>query len=119
MQNRGSRKGAPWPIIIIASGVLIVLGALLWQVFVNTPRRGAAIPTLTDALDIPYPEVQRIGLQDAKAAYDQNQAVFVDVRTPDQYAAGHIPGAVNIPLADFENRMNELDPNQWIITYCT
>jgi rhodanese-related sulfurtransferase len=31
----------------------------------------------------------------------------------------HIPGSLSIPLAEIETRLSELDPNQWIITYCT
>ena len=61
----------------------------------------------------------RLSLADAKAAFDDDAAVFLDVRNESSYAAGHIPGAVSIPLAELESRIVELDPNQWIITYCT
>jgi phage shock protein E len=30
----------------------------------------------------------------------QPNAVFIDVRRPEEYAAGHIPGAINVPLED-------------------
>jgi len=42
----------------------------------------------------------------------------MDVRPPEEYAAGHIPGAVNIPLKDLEKRMKKLDKNQEIVAYC-
>jgi ArsR family transcriptional regulator len=42
----------------------------------------------------------------------------LDVRPEDEYALGHLPGAVNIPLAALERRLGELDPNQEIIAYC-
>ena len=64
-------------------------------------------------------EVVRLSLEDAKAAFDNGTAVFVDVRSQSSYAASHIPGALSIPLIELEPRVNELDPNQWIITYCT
>ena len=35
-------------------------------------------------------------------------ALLVDVRTPEEYAEGHIPGSVNIPLAALPARMDEL-----------
>lgn len=49
----------------------------------------------------------------------KNPMLFLDVRTAEAFQSGHIPGAINIPLAELESRISELDPNQWIITYCT
>jgi ArsR family transcriptional regulator len=42
----------------------------------------------------------------------------LDVRPPDEFALGHLPGAVNIPLRELEARLAELDPSQPIIAYC-
>ncbi len=42
----------------------------------------------------------------------------LDVRPADEFAAGHLPGAVNIPLAELEARLAELDPAQEIVAYC-
>ena len=64
-------------------------------------------------------EVQRVSLEESLAAFDSGEAVFLDVRSESSYAAGHIPDALSIPLAELESRIGEIDPNQWIITYCT
>ena len=42
----------------------------------------------------------------------------LDVRPPEEYAAGHLPGAVNVPLAELEARLDELDPRQKVVAYC-
>lgn len=42
----------------------------------------------------------------------------MDVRPPEEYAAGHLPGAINIPLAELEKHLDELDPDQEIVAYC-
>ncbi|MDY6980787.1 MAG: metalloregulator ArsR/SmtB family transcription factor [Pseudomonadota bacterium] len=44
----------------------------------------------------------------------------IDVRPPEEYAAGHLPGAVNIPLSELEQRLAELgqDKDQEIVAYC-
>jgi rhodanese-related sulfurtransferase/DNA-binding HxlR family transcriptional regulator len=46
----------------------------------------------------------------------------LDVRPPEEYAAGHVPGAVNIPLQELEDRLQELnnkeDENREIVAYC-
>ena len=42
----------------------------------------------------------------------------LDVRPEDEFALGHLPGAVNIPLADLDRRLADLSPDQEIIAYC-
>jgi rhodanese-related sulfurtransferase/DNA-binding transcriptional ArsR family regulator len=44
--------------------------------------------------------------------------MVLDVRPSDEFASGHLDGAVNIPLRDLEPRLNELDPSQEIVAYC-
>jgi rhodanese-related sulfurtransferase len=43
---------------------------------------------------------------------------LLDVRPEDEFAAGHLPGAVNVPLADLERRLAELPAGQEIVAYC-
>ncbi len=43
---------------------------------------------------------------------------IVDVRSAKDYAKSHVPGAVNIPLADLRDRVDELDANTATVTYC-
>jgi 3-mercaptopyruvate sulfurtransferase SseA len=66
-------------------------------------------------------EVPRVKVEEAKSAVESGKAIIVDVRSAESYAAGHIAGAVSIPLAEFETNINNpsLDKDQWIITYCT
>ena len=61
----------------------------------------------------------RVSLSEAYAAYQDLSAVFVDVRGAESFDAGHIPGAVHIPLADLASRLNELSKEDWILLYCT
>jgi len=42
----------------------------------------------------------------------------LDVRPEDEFALGHVAGALNIPLRELEARLDELDPSQEIIAYC-
>jgi rhodanese-related sulfurtransferase/DNA-binding transcriptional ArsR family regulator len=42
----------------------------------------------------------------------------LDVRPPEEYAAGHLPGAINIPLRDLEKHLLDLDPSHEIVAYC-
>ena len=80
-----------------------------------TPTQGQAVLPLTEA------DVPRITVEDAKAAVDGSEAVIVDVRSAESFAAGHIAGAISIPLTEFETNISNIafKKDQWIITYCT
>ena len=42
----------------------------------------------------------------------------LDVRPPEEYSAGHIPGARNVPLKTLESHLADLDPKCNIVAYC-
>jgi rhodanese-related sulfurtransferase len=48
------------------------------------------------------------------------RVTLVDVLSPESYATAHLPGAVNIPLADVTRRANEILPDRHaeIVVYC-
>ena len=46
-------------------------------------------------------------------------ARLVDVRTPGEFAAGHLPGAINIPVQELDRRLGELEPKEpAVVLYC-
>ncbi|HNW44356.1 MAG TPA: rhodanese-like domain-containing protein [Elusimicrobiales bacterium] len=47
-----------------------------------------------------------------------NGAVFVDVRTPGEFAAGNRPGSLNIPLDELAGRARELDKTRAVVLCC-
>lgn len=49
---------------------------------------------------------------------DKSQVTLVDVRTPDEYALGTIPGAINIPLDDLRERLADIPENQPVYLFC-
>jgi len=110
------KQNSSIPIFLaIGGGVLLIVAAILLatQNAPATPTPAAPFEEET------YPEIPRVSLEDAKAALDAGSAIFVDVRSAEAYQGGHIAGAINIPLAELEARLGELDQAQWIITYCT
>ena len=42
----------------------------------------------------------------------------LDVRPPEEFAAGHVPGAVNIPVHELETRLSELPRRKEVVAYC-
>lgn len=53
------------------------------------------------------PKIEEVSPQDAAGLRDKG-AVLLDVREPDEWAAGHAPGAIHIPLGDLPARLAEL-----------
>ena len=103
------------PIILITLGILLLITAVVFglQNIFSTPTDDPHSHEET------YPEIPRVTLAEAKAALDARSAIFVDVRSAQAYQESHISSSINIPLAELEARISELDPDQWIITYCT
>ena len=42
----------------------------------------------------------------------------IDVRPVEEYAAGHVPGAVNVPIRELEAYLQQIEPGQEIVAYC-
>lgn len=50
--------------------------------------------------------------------YLKGGAVIVDVRSPTEYASGHIEGSLNIPLQELGNKISNLDKNKTVLLCC-
>ena len=66
---------------------------------------------------------QRDALEAVTAAEAQDRAerglvTLLDVRPPEEFAAGHLPGAINISLADLEGHLTSFPKRKEIIAYC-
>jgi hypothetical protein len=114
-------------------GVVVLLGVALYFAFLR-PQPGIAneeacvvgqlcadeTPAAVDNEEgIPFPEVARVAVADAKARADAGNALFVDVRDEDSFAQAHIPGSVLIPLNEIEAQGSNLPIDRDIILYCT
>ena len=60
-----------------------------------------------------------ISVSDASAMIQSStNLLIVDVRTPGEFAQGHLKDAINIPLSDLPLRIDELDRNRPVLVYC-
>jgi 3-mercaptopyruvate sulfurtransferase SseA len=115
MPSRRKSKKKPFPMLaLVGGGIALIVAAFLLINQNNAPAAQTAI-----AEEIPYPEIARVSLEDAKAALDSGSAILLDVRSADAFAGQRIAGSVNIPTGEIPARFLELDPNAWIIPYCT
>ena len=66
------------------------------------------------------PPVKKISLAEFEALQAKKEAVILDVRTPDEFQAGHVPGAININwrARDFNEQVEKLDKSQKYVVHC-
>ncbi len=48
----------------------------------------------------------------------QGLVTVIDVRPENEYAAGHLPGAINIPPDELQQRLQNIDPDKEVVAYC-
>ena len=89
----------------------------------TTTVRRAAIQHATPAQLTRYFAMKlsaELGPHNVKRLLDQEagRLVILDVRSREGYAAGHLPGAVNIPFEELPVRLRELPKQKDLITYC-
>jgi hypothetical protein len=64
-------------------------------------------------------KIPRIIPEDLKRLVAAGQAVVIDVRSPEEYRQGHIPGAINLPLRQIEaGNYQRLPRDKRLISYC-
>lgn len=87
--------------------VVVLLSVLIIDVSANGKDEGSSGPTYTEYETL-------LPLIEAKSP----NYILVDVRTEEEYAAGHIPTAVNIPVQVIETHLPAENRDELIIVYC-
>ena len=66
------------------------------------------------------PSVQKIDVDQFDQKRKEKDAVVLDVRTPQEYAEGHVPGAVNLDIHDpqFNQKLAKLDKSKTYLVHC-
>lgn len=63
-------------------------------------------------------EVDAVGREELIARLRKGDVVLVDVRPPEEFAAGHIEGARSIPIDELEDRLTDLPADREVVAYC-
>jgi 3-mercaptopyruvate sulfurtransferase SseA len=110
-----------------AAMAVVALGGVASAQYRTPPQGTPAIPvtpnpnvqiTPVNPVEQSLESARRITREEAIKMVGAHKAVYVDVRTKDQYDIGHIKGAINIPSNEVAARMKELPKGKFIITYC-
>ncbi len=63
-------------------------------------------------------DLEPVPAKELLARVRKGLVTVLDVRPPEEYAAGHLPGAINIPIHELEKRLRELPKRQEVVAYC-
>jgi rhodanese-related sulfurtransferase len=63
-------------------------------------------------------DAEPVGLEELLSRSRAGEVVVVDVRPRLEFDAGHLPGALSIPLEELSERLGELDMNTTVVAYC-
>ncbi len=110
--------------ILATVAAVLVTGTACAQYKSNAPKSpppATSKPKLMQPTVVaaePLDAARRITRVEAAKMANTGKAVFVDVRTKAEFDAGHIKGAINIPLAELRTRFGDLPMKKFLITYC-
>lgn len=96
----------------------------LYLVFLSCFVCGMPQPVLSNepeaAVESTMPKAPYVAIQAVRGWQNAGRDfLFVDVRRPDEYESGHLPGAVNIPYDELGGRTEEIPLDKPVVFYCT
>jgi rhodanese-related sulfurtransferase/DNA-binding transcriptional ArsR family regulator len=78
----------------------------------------ADVSSLADAFFDEIDGTTPISLEELAEISREGNVMLVDVRPPQEYAHGHLDGAINLPVGEIAGRLAELPPDSKIVAYC-
>jgi 3-mercaptopyruvate sulfurtransferase SseA len=103
--------------LIISIAIIAVVGLIAFAA-----TRNAAPAPAVQAQTAPVPhetaDVARIEAAELRAELERGTVILLDVRDADSYIAGHIDGALHIPLSRVEGEISYLPKEKPIVAYC-
>ena len=110
-----SRKEAQRVFYAIAGDDVVRMCALLRGL---AQARLAEVDRLVRDFVVCRDELEAVPASEALQLAKKGLVVVLDVRPPEEFCAGHLPGAVNIPIKELEARLASLPKRKEIIAYC-
>ena len=110
-----ARRDGKHIIYRVAADCVLELTGALARVAEN---RLAAMKELAHSYFNQRDALEAVPLEELKARLTDGVVTVIDVRPPDEYDAGHVPGSLNIPLSELSARLNEVPASKQVVAYC-
>jgi rhodanese-related sulfurtransferase len=95
-------------------GILDVLAALRRIAGRNVAEVERVVRSYFNKLD----DLEPVTRKQLQKLIGEGAVTVLDVRPSDEFALGHVPAAVNIPLRALKDRLSEINPEREIVAYC-
>jgi rhodanese-related sulfurtransferase len=93
--------------------------ARLWlELRAAAERQLAEVEHALDAYRSRRHEFEQVSIEELRSRLRAGEVILLDVRPQVEYQAGHLPGAVSIPIDELEQRLNELPADKPVVAYC-
>ncbi len=110
-----TRKAGTQVIYSLADPEAITLVRTLWHV---TERNVAELERVVQRYYRERDSLEPVSRDELEARLRAGSVIVLDVRPADEYAAGHVPGAVSIPVGELKRRLKEIPKGQEIVACC-
>ena len=94
--------------------VVLLLNSLRAVADRHLAEVGHLVTTYLDTKD----NLEPVSAEDLLTRVRNGEVTVLDVRPREEFASGHLPGAINIPLSELEARLGEFSPDQIVVAYC-
>src|SRR5262249_52759433 len=110
-----SRKSGTQVIYSLADPEVMTLIRSLWRV---AERNLAELGRVVERYYRDRDSLEAVSRDELRTRLRKGSVLVMDVRPADEYAAGHLPGAVSIPVSEIKRRLKEIPKGQEIVAYC-
>lgn len=110
-----SRKSGPHVFYRLSDDDVLALLASLRQ---TAERHVAEVDRLVRGYFHEKDALEAVSREDLLERMKDGLVTILDVRPPEEYAAGHLPGSVNIQIKDLKRRLGELPEGAEVVAYC-
>ena len=116
-QRKEAHLKKRWMYMVGGAAAIAAATTLVMQPGADAQQPAAG--AVTSAAPATAQEAARITAADLQAAIARKDVFIIDTRSADAYAAGHIEGAVNLPVSSLEARLADLPKDKLVAAYCT
>ena len=110
-----SRRDGKHVLYVVSDATVLKLTAALGQV---AERNLAEVREVINGYFRARDAFEPISRQELRRRLKDDVVTLLDVRPGEEFAAGHLPTAINIPLRDLARRVRELPRNREVVAYC-
>lgn len=109
-----------WVLVVLGLGFVAILStpalaAPLVETSPSSPQM--AVDDFLQHIPPGFYGVRDVAKIQAKVA--EGKTLFIDVREPLEYLGGHIPGAINLPLRELAQHLDQVPHDQPVMLYCS